>query len=257
MNLNRRDFLKLSAGTLAYLSIPGIARSERERAAVPVLMYHDLSNVYRDPYTTTPSLFAAQMEWLYAEGYRAVSIAEALKLRHRPDEKVVVITFDDGYASFIDYAFPLLEGYGFRATIAVIGASVGSVITLEGKRPMLSWDEYRFLASSGVVDLACHTYNLHSFLKVQGIGEAELAADLLQFQTIMEQELGHRSELLAWPYGYYRKDWIPVAQRAGFRYLFTSNEGYLGGSGDTTEIPRLAINSKLDLVSFQQYLGGS
>lgn len=254
MNLNRREFLKLSAGTLAYLSLPGIGRGEAVR--VPVLMYHDISNQFRDPYTTTPSLFAAQMEWLYADGYRAVSIAEALKTRRAPDDKIVVITFDDGYATFIDYAYPILEGYGFRATIAVIGASVGSTLNLEGKRPMLGWDEYRFLARSGVVDVACHTYNLHSFLKVQGVGEAELAADLLQFQVAMEKELGHRSELLAWPYGFYRKEWIPVAQRAGFRYLFTSNEGLLGGSGESTEIPRLAINSKLDLVSFQQYLGG-
>lgn len=255
MNLNRRDFLKLSVGTLAYLSLPGIARGEAMQ--VPVLMYHDVSNVFRDPYTTAPSLFAAQMEWLYADGYRAVSFAEALKLRHRPDEKVVVITFDDGYASFIDYAFPLLEGYGFRATIAVIGATVGSTMTFEGKRPMLSWDEYRFLASSGVVDLACHTYNLHSFLKVQGIGETELAADLALFQQTLERELGRRSDLLAWPYGFYRKEWIPIARSAGYRYLFTSNEGLLGGSDDVTEIPRLAINSKLDLVSFQQYLGGT
>lgn len=255
MKLSRREFLQLSAGTIAYLSLPGIARAEK--VAVPVLMYHDISNQFRDPYTTTPSLFATQMEWLYASGFRAVSIQEALKLRRNSDEKIVVITFDDGYASFLDYAFPLLEGYGFKATIALIGASVGSTMMFEGTRPMLSWDEYRFLVKSGVVDLACHTYNLHSFLKVRGIGEAELSADLTLFQETLEREVGRRSELLAWPFGFYRKEWIPVARRAGFNYLFTSHEDVLGGGSDTTEIPRLAINSKLDLVSFQQYLGGS
>jgi len=254
VKLNRREFLQLTGGTLAYLSLPGVARGER--VSVPVLMYHDISNQFRDPYTTTPSLFATQMEWLYASGFRVVSIAEALKARHKPGEKLVVVTFDDGYASFMDYVYPLLEGYGFKATIAVIGASVGSTITLEGKRPMLSWDEYRFLVRSGVVDIGCHTFNLHSFMRVQSIGEEELAADLTLFQETLEKELGKRSELLAWPFGFYRKEWIPVARKAGFRYLFTSNEDVLGGSGETTEIPRLAINSKLDLVSFQQYLGG-
>jgi peptidoglycan/xylan/chitin deacetylase (PgdA/CDA1 family) len=101
------------------------------------------------------------MEWLYSNGYSAISLSR-LKDSQLP-EKAVVITFDDGYASFMDFSFPLLQSYRFKATINIIGNAVGSYLPMAGNRPMLSWDEYRYLTAGGIVDLGCHTFKLHAF----------------------------------------------------------------------------------------------
>ena len=258
MGLTRRDFLKLSGGmiTLTFLfpkNLYAIA-VEIPHLQIPVLMYHDISNDFKDEYTISPPMFAAQMEWLYSNGYRALSFREVEGLKERLREKAVIITFDDGYATFIEYAFPRLKEYGFRATINIIGEYVGTFIRHGGNRPMLSWDEYRHIIKSGLIDLGCHTYKLHQWKgSVFSVSEKELEDDLLLFQKISREETGKSAEILAWPYGLYNDNAITIAKRRGFKYILTSNEGYLRRDSSLYEIPRLNMNNKRGLISFQKY----
>lgn len=254
MNVSRRQFLIIGGAALAAMAVP-LPVSARSEAVVPVLMYHDVSNHFRDPFTITPSLFAAHMEWLFAAGYRAVTVGEALTARGTDAGRMVVITFDDGYASFLDYVHPLLRQYGFSAAISVIGSHVGTWLERDGRRPMLSWDEYRYLAARGV-EVGCHAYHLHAIARLRQASATELAADLDLFQRTMVREMGRRASLLAWPYGIYTAERIQIARGAGFTYILTSNEGYVRGGTDPSEIPRLNIDNRLDLVSFRHYLRG-
>lgn len=254
MNLTRRSFLKLSGAAIAFLSMG--ENLFAKGGAIPVLLYHDISDEFRDGYTIPPSLFSAQMEWLYSNGYRTLSFKEIGTFMEKSGEKVVIITFDDGYASFMDYAFPLFKEYNFKATINIIGQPVGSFIRLGGNRPLLSWDEYRYLKKSGLVDLGCHTYNLHSGSGALAVSEKELENDLLFFQEVIKKETGSDTEILAWPYGKYNKKSVKIARKAGFKYLLTSNEGHLNKESNLDEIPRLNLNDRFDLVSFQQYIRG-
>src|SRR5271155_4460858 len=102
-------------------------------------MYHSISDGSKDggaeakreagahPYyrtSTSPQRFAEQVNYLHGNGYRTVSLAEAVSaLRGQspiPDKQVadkpVVITFDDGYQDFYRHAFPVLSQCGFSAT---------------------------------------------------------------------------------------------------------------------------------------------
>lgn len=254
MDVTRRQFMVLTGAVLASLAIP-LPGAMAMPGAVPILLYHDISSQYGDPYTISPALFAAQMEWLYANGYRAVPVHDAAAAATR-GEKAVVITFDDGYATFIDHAYPLFSAYGFHSTIAVIGAHVGGFIERDGRRPVLSWDEYRYLVADGLVEVACHTQDLHAISRMKGASPAEVEADLMLFQQNVERQMGARARVLAWPYGIYDRERIEVARRAGFTEILTSNEGYLSPGSSLDEMPRLNIGNRLDLVSFNQYLGG-
>ncbi len=253
MPLTRRDFLKLGCATaIASVTFPGLLHAAPVQ--VPILMYHDIAELFRDDYTTAPALFAAQMEWLYANGYRTILLPELAD----PDNvrgNVVILTFDDGYASFMDYAFPLLREYRFKAYINIIGKSVGTFIDIDGNRPLLSWDEYRHLGRSGLVAFGCHTYDLHYRGGVKKVSGERLEQDLTLFQETLRRETGTTTEVLAWPYGAHNDTAIRIAQKLGFRYLLTSNEERLRVTGSYERIPRLTINSRVDLVSFQQYIG--
>ena len=253
MNLTRREFLKLSGG--AFLLFSGIGKGRAEGSGkIPVLLYHDISDTLKDDYTISPGQFAAQMEWLYEEGYQPLFFSEIDSLKSEKFEKMILITFDDGYASFLDYAFPLLQAYQFKATVNVIGREVGTFISLGGNRPTLSWDEYRYLLKSGWVDLGCHTYHLHLKGGVLSVSEEELRKDLERFQEEVQREIGRRLDILSWPFGLFDERRIRIAKDLGFRYFLTSVEGFFRKGSGIEAIPRLNINDRLDLLSFKHYL---
>lgn len=91
-----------------------------------ILAYHSVSAARKDGLAVHPARFEGQMRWLAAQGYRSLTLRELL---HRPaarrDERVVVITFDDGYADTFTQAFPILQRYGFTATVFLVAALVG------------------------------------------------------------------------------------------------------------------------------------
>jgi peptidoglycan/xylan/chitin deacetylase (PgdA/CDA1 family) len=252
--LTRRDFLRTSGAALILSAL-----MPRNLFAggfkIPVLLYHDISDQFRDGYTISPSIFAAQMEWLYSHDYRAISLSELNGLAGKSIDKAVIITFDDGYASFMDYAFPLLREYSFRATINVIGQYVGSFLHFGGNRPMLSWDEYRYLIESGVVDLGCYSYSLHVPGGVLQVSEKILKDDLRLFTEILEKETERNTDILAWPLGIYDRKRMRIAKEAGFKYLLTSREGYLSTDASLSEIPRLNINNRVEFASFKRLVG--
>lgn len=257
MNITRRDFLKITSTCTLLLTLPKNLFAKVTK--IPVLLYHDISEEFKDFYTITPALFASQMEWLYASGYKATTLREIKEIFDIDHSKSVILTFDDGYASFMDYVFPLLKEYGFKATINILGKYVGTFVDISGNRPMLSWDEYRYLTKSGVVDLGCHSYNMHIRRNgrrgVSIFSKKERKEDLLLFQEIFHKEIGNSVDILAWPYGAYDKDSIEIATKAGFNYILTSDEGCLTKDSNLQEIPRNTINNKFDFDTFKNYLG--
>lgn len=254
MTLTRRDFFKVCAGT--FLIPPIITqRGWCNSGKIPVLLYHDISNTIKDDYTISPAQFAAQMEWLYSEGYQTLLFHEIRSIPEDKLEKKIVITFDDGYASFIDYAFPLLQIYQFKATLNLIGARVGTFLRFGENRPLLSWEEYRYLLRSGLVDLGCHTYELHHSRGVLSVSDSKLHSDLERFQEVAQRETGSPFKVLAWPFGYFNEQSIQIAKKLGFQYFLTSKEGFFQRTSGWDKIPRLNVNYKLDLVSFKQYIG--
>ena len=121
-----------------------------------VLMYHSVQPYTDDPYLVTvgPPRFEQQMRWLSRRGLRGVSIAELLAARAAGAGKGLVgLTFDDGYADFAEYALPVLQRYGFTATVFVIAGRLGgdNVWDPAGPRkPLLDAAQVRRLAEAGV-----------------------------------------------------------------------------------------------------------
>lgn len=250
--MTRRDFLRTMAAVTVITVVPFRSEAAAGRA-VPVLLYHEIDDLRQDEYTILAPAFAAQMEWLYGNGYQAISLQDLAG--GRIPERPVVITFDDGYASFLFYSLPLMEQYGFKATLNIIGQYVATY--REMNRPMLSWDEYRYLAGTGLVSLGCHTTNLHTFARggAKNASADDLYADLMSFQETMMRELKMQSEILAWPYGLYNKRGMETAGKAGFKYLLTSNPGAWRAGQPLREIPRLNVDGRADLKALKTLLG--
>jgi len=253
MMITRRGFLKLSGAALLSIALPQEPAAAELR--IPVLMYHHIGAPSQEYETVAPAQFAAQMEWLYGEGYRAISVAELETLSVRDPGKVVLITADDGHTSFLDHAFYLLRDYGFKATVTIIGRHVGGFV--DENHPRLSWDECRYLMQSGLIEIGCHSYNLHEQLgrssmaaAIAGFNE-KLEEDLGLFQQVYKREMGKSADILAWPYGIYDQRSVAIAKKAGFKYLLSSDERYVERESDRSDIPRIAVHNKMDLEKFR------
>src|SRR2546425_1411852 len=103
---------------------------------LPVLLYHKIDRIppgarYPRSYVT-PERFEAQLAFLRRRGYESISFADYLAYRRgagRLPRRPVIVTFDDGYRSNRDVALPLLQQYGFRATIFLVAERIGGTKT--------------------------------------------------------------------------------------------------------------------------------
>ncbi len=253
MILTRRDFLKLGGTALVSLAFADTLPASAPN--VPVLRYGNLSDDESDEDAIAPSRFAAEMEWLYSEGYRAIFPNELDALSAGDAKRAVVITFDGGYASFLDYGYPLLREYGFKAAVNVIGKYAGAFI--HGNDPRLSWDECRYLQASTIVTIGCNGYDdfaprgfLARWTRTTVL-DAAVEKDLSAFQSVFKKETGAVAEVLAWPYSAEDARRVEIAKRAEFKYVLVPRPAYGTAGGAREGVPRMTVNNDIDLRSFR------
>lgn len=135
---------------------------------VPTLMYHHITNDFSNGATITPELFEEHMETIVENGYTPVLFDDMINFVYkdfsRLPEKAVCITFDDGYLSNYEYAYPLLQKYNLKANISIIGNTIGKDIypnTPNAMIPHFSIEQAIEMQNSGLVQIENHTYNMH------------------------------------------------------------------------------------------------
>lgn len=90
-------------------------------------MYHAF-NKTDDYLTVSENRFEEQVKAMVESGYTPVffqDLIDYVDTEKQLPEKPVCITFDDGYLDNYTYAFPILKKYNCKATIFVIGSSIG------------------------------------------------------------------------------------------------------------------------------------
>ena len=104
-----------------------------------ITMYHSVAegaDLAHDPFriTVSPGRFERQLAWLARFGLRGVSVRELLSAHTR--RGLVGLTFDDGYADFLDAAVPALRRRGFTATVFVVAGRLDTVNAWERGGPV-------------------------------------------------------------------------------------------------------------------------
>jgi len=229
--INRRQFL---GGLIAASVSPKILATGR--CQIPVLMYHAIDSHGNNPYSVKPHEFEQHMEWLHDEGFVPISIHDI------DDAKAwnFVITFDDGYKSFLDHAWPVLEKYKWQSTINIVSNWVGNTIPDIREYEALSWQDVKDLKDSNLVQFGCHTHNLHSPNRnANEVSPDEIVRDLSTFNMLFDYHTGSTTDIIAWPYGFYNDDAIAAAESVGFEYFLTSHSGLY--SFNKYRIPRINI----------------
>lgn len=187
---------------------------------VPVLAYHNISAQEKGKLSIAAHTFDAQIRQLHAEGFHAVSLSDFLAFtagRRQLPRKSVLLTFDDGYRSFIQYARPILKDYGFGATLFVYSNFIGG-------GSALSWQDLRTLTEQGF-DVQAHSKSHANLRRNAGESEAAYAkrieAELAYPLTLFKKNLTHPVDALAYPFGEMDDELIPYVAKYGYAAAFT------------------------------------
>jgi biofilm PGA synthesis lipoprotein PgaB len=153
----------------------GAARVSAATTEFTAFAFHDVVD-HRgqlDYDAITVGNLAATFDWLREQGYRVISIDDILAA-HRGERplprRAVLLSFDDGYQSVYTRVFPLLQAFNYPAVVAVVGSwieppdgtALGDPIAEPPRARFLSWDELREMQRSGLVEIASHSYALHT-----------------------------------------------------------------------------------------------
>ena len=220
-------------------------------AAVPVLMYHW---VHPDPgdrlrlYGVTPAAFAWQMRHLHAAGYRTAGLDELqdhLAGRKPLGERRLVLTFDDGYVDNVELAGPILSEVGFSATSFIVTDRAGEVNAWDSAhgdapRPLLDWNAMR-RHDGGIFTFEPHSRTHPNLTEIDPQrARDEIAASGRR----LEDELGRRATVFAYPHGARNTHLDRLSKEAGYTAAVTDRQGRNRPGDDPFLIRRTMITSR-------------
>lgn len=215
---------------------------ENERL-LPVIMYHQLTDTASNagPYVLTSQQFEADMRYIKSKGYTSVTTQQLIDYGNQKaslPEKPILITFDDGYESFINYAQPILNELDMYAVVSIIG-SVAQTYTDTSDHTIryshLSWEAIGQLSQDPHVEIGNHTYNLHTLDQGRrgcaiksgeevGAYKTMLTADLTKTQDLIAKYTGSPAKTFAYPFGAKCSQSEEVLRDMGFQVVLTCAE---------------------------------
>lgn len=232
-----------------------IAYTEDNNYRVPALLYH---NIVADENADvqglmhiTESKFKEHMLALKQAGYTPVLFEDLINAslgRFQLPAKPILITFDDGYSSNYNYAYPILKDFGFKATIFVITSTVG----VNGENiinPHFTWDQAAEMQQSGVISIQSHS---HTHRDLSLLTDNEVYEDILVSKKLIESSLGTNCMVFSFPYGKFSDSSRKFAELSGFMMqAFVADSAENVVDRYTSDYYRLTVDGNLsgaDLV---------
>ncbi|SMF21198.1 Predicted xylanase/chitin deacetylase [Alteromonadaceae bacterium Bs31] len=211
--------------------------------ALVVLQYHHISDKTPKSTSTSTALFKAHLDFLQEQGFKVLSIEQLPKLLARsknggaslPD-RAVIITFDDGYRSIYDNAWPLLKKRKLPFTVFV-----NSKPHDEKNPNYMNWDQLREMAKKGA-SVANHSDSHPHFLRKRS-GESfaqwqqRRERDIDFAQQRIKKEMGRAPKMYAHTYGEYDQALLKLLERKGF-IAFGQQSGPVSPDSDMQLLPR-------------------
>ena len=209
-----------------------------------ILLYHHVDSDTPPSTSISPDNFRAHLDYLRDNDFTVVGLPEmieALQSQAPLPEKAVAISFDDGYISIYETAFPMLREYDYPFTLFV---STGPI---DANQPnYMSWDQIREMSDAGVT-IANHMVE-HPYMLDRVDDESDsqwlerMRAELLAAEETISTETGQEHRLLAYPYGEFNQELKAMLSDEGFIGL-AQNSGAVGYHSDFLALPRYPLAS--------------
>lgn len=206
-------------------------------------MYH---HVLRDEarhgeFIISPDDFEDDLKYIKSNGYETITDLDLIAYKEKGTllpEKPIMLTFDDGHLSYLEYVVPLLEKYKMKAVVSVVGSYTNDY-TLHPDKAVsyayLSWDDIKMLSQSTHTSIANHSYDMHKLTGRKGCSKTknETSAhyrkifydDASKMQNLIHDYTGISAECFTYPFGCFCKESEEEIKKLGFKLSLTCNEG--------------------------------
>jgi peptidoglycan/xylan/chitin deacetylase (PgdA/CDA1 family) len=212
-------------------------------------VYHRFDDTRYPSTNIASSVFREQLEYLAENDYLVMSLGQAiqwLKTGNTEQQKAIVLTVDDGYRSFYSHAFPLLQEYGYRATVFINTVHVGD-------RDYMTWEQLGEISNAGI-EIGCHSHRHEHFVNLH---EEEMRSlfrhDLQLFRETIKEKLNMLPRLYSYPYGEFNEELKRLLKNNGFIAACAQNSGVANLNSDLFAIPRYPMGGPYGtLVGFME-----
>ena len=212
---------------------PTITKPVIDQTAETIIFgYHRFVNKVRHPDTEiTPADFESQMKDLKDHGITVIRMQDLLAWK-RGEKSIpphcAIITFDDGWQSQYDVAWPILKKFGYPLTMFIYTEGVRGGHFGGGEA--ITWEELGEMRDAGV-DIEAHSKTHQDLRKPYdkvtkrhlnpGDYQQWLQDEIAGSKDVLEQKLAIKVDCFAVPYGFYNETIKEVAQKAGYEAIFT------------------------------------
>ena len=236
-----------SSSTPAAVATPVAAASPKitkpvvdQTAQVIIFCYHRLVDKIRYPGTEiTPAAFEEQMKELKDRGITVISMQDLLAFKRGEKNippRCAVVTFDDGWKSQYEVAWPIMKKYGYPFTMFIYteGVRGGSL----GGGEAITWEQLADMRDNGV-DIEAHSATHqdlregHTIMLASTGGkrtktkltgpqyEQWMQNEVVGSKQLLEQRLGIKVNCFAVPFGNYNEHVKEIARNSGYEAMFT------------------------------------
>ena len=227
------------------------------------LLYHRVcadKDWYPSPYVVSASTFRRHVEFLHAKGCCTPRLAEVLDgtIEAGNDHRQpLLITLDDGYLDNFEHAFPVLQEFGFRATIFLVADfsrrdNWWDTPTGVPRAPLLQPGHIKEMSSHGM-EFGSHTLT-HPHLPM--LSDEAIRNELVRSREVIEALVQKPALAFSYPYsdldGRVRK----AVMDAKYTCAFAVNTGPRRFASDLFEIRRLNVVNAAGPLSLLAKLSG-
>ncbi|MBY4770711.1 poly-beta-1,6-N-acetyl-D-glucosamine N-deacetylase PgaB [Burkholderia ambifaria] len=241
-----------------------------------------------DPFAVDTGTLTAIFSWLQTNNYHTITVKQIEESRHggKPlPPRSVLLTFDDGFRSHYTKVLPLLERFKYPAVMGIVTAWIDTPpdtpIRISDKVQVprdyfLSWDEVKKLGQSHLVELGCHTHNLHhgaianpqgnelpattSHLYLQDQKRYETDAEFEarvhnDLQTCVRQIREHTgivARSMVWPYGAENQPVRKISTSLGMDIQFSLDAGPNTPDVPLDRLRRILMMYDVDIGGFER-----
>src|SRR5881409_1708257 len=230
-----------SPGVAPVAASPRITKPVVDQTAQTIIFcYHRLVDKIRYPGTEiTPAAFEAQMKELKDRGITVISMQDLLAWKRGEKNippRCAVITFDDGYKSQYEVAWPIMKKYGYPFTMFIYTEGVrGGAL---GGGGAITWEQLADMRDNGV-DIEAHSATHQDLREGHTITLASpggkktrtkltgaqyeqwVQNEVVGSKQLLEQRLGIKINCFAVPFGNYNQHVKDIARNSGYEAMFT------------------------------------
>ncbi len=220
-------------------SMSGSDNSSNRSDHISGFVYHRFGNNKYPSTNISLDRFKAHLKHLKKKNYEVLTLGEALSRLDRSgtlEQKTAVLTVDDGYRSVLENGIPLMEKYGFPATIFINTEQVGN-------RNTMTWAELADLQERGF-EIGNHSHSHAHFVnKAKGDLREFFRQDLKTADSLFRAKLGNVPETYAYPYGEYNGTMKEVLKERGYEAAVAQHSGAMHRGSDRYALPRFPMTS--------------